>query len=91
MMHVAKKENRISNPVLLQVDLDALFRPGVMFSDCNATRRDASILDRPTEVRFSLVKKQSAFDVPLHLRKFYQAEVLVPSPISPEFIIFPKK
>ena len=44
----------------------------------------------PTEVRFSLVK-QSAFDVPLHLRKFYQAEVLVPSPISPEFIIFPKE
>ena len=90
MMHVAKKENRIGTPVLLRVHLDALFRPGAKFSDCNATRRDASIADTPTQVCLALTTQQSAFDVPTHLRKFYQAEVLVPSPVPAEFIIFPK-
>ncbi len=91
MMYVAKKEKRILNPVLLQIDLKALFKPGVMYADCNATRRDASLSDRPTQIRFDLVKQRTHFDVPTDLRKYYQAEVLVPSPISEDYIIFPTK
>ena len=40
MMHVAKKEGRISNPY--SIHLDGLFKD-VRFSDCNAARRDASL------------------------------------------------
>ena len=87
MMHVAKKEGRIFEPVLLKIHLDVLFRDGVRFSDCNAARRDALLSETPNQVRFEIVKANSAFAVATHLRKFYQAEVLVPSPIPPEFIV----
>ena len=90
MMHVAKKEGRISDPTVLQIDLDALYRKGITFSDCNAARRDASLSARPDQVHFEVIKAGSVFAVPSPLRKFYQAEILVPSPIPPEYIIFPK-
>ena len=91
MMYVAKKEGRISNPVVLKINLDALLRPNVLFSDVNATKRGASLADRPRHIRFDAVKQQSAFALPTSLRKFYQAEVLIPSPIPSELIIFPKE
>ena len=90
MMFVAKKESRISNPVILRIKLEAVSRPGVMFSDCNATRHDAIISDRPSVVRFDVVKAKSCFAVPELLRHFYQAEVLVPSPLPPHLITFPR-
>ena len=88
-MFVAKKEGRILNPMVLRIKLEAVSRPGVMFSDCNATRRDATVSDRPDMVRFDVVKAKSCFEVPELLRHFYQAEVLVPSPLPPHLIIFP--
>jgi hypothetical protein len=91
MMHVAKKEGRISDPVILKIDLDALLRPGILFCDVNATKRGASLADRPNHVRFDVVKAQSVFAVPTAVRDFYQAEVLIPSPLPPELITFPKK
>ena len=45
MMFVAKKEGRISNPVVLRIKLEVVSRPGVKFSNCNATRHDATISD----------------------------------------------
>ena len=89
MMHVAKNQGRISNPVVLEIDLDALLRPGILFSDVNATKRGASIADRPNHIRFDVVKAKSAFEVPTALRKFYQGEILIPSPLPPKFITFP--
>ena len=41
MKYVAKNEGRISRPVMLQVKLEVVSRPGVLFFDCNATRHDA--------------------------------------------------
>ena len=41
MKHIAKNEGRISRPVVLQIKLEAVLKPGVLFFDCNATRRDA--------------------------------------------------
>ena len=89
MMFVAKKEGRISNPVVLRIKLEAVSRPGVMFSDCNATRQDANISERPGVVRFDVVKAKSYFIVPELLRHHYQAEILVPSPLPPHLITFP--
>jgi hypothetical protein len=91
MMHVAKKEGRITEPVILKIDLDALLRPGVLFSDVNATKRGASLADRPNHIHFDVVRAQSVFALPTAVREFYQAEVLIPSPLPPELITFPKK
>ena len=87
MRFVAVKEKRISKPVLVVIKLDVVSRPGVLFSDCNATRKDAVISPRPEVVRFDVVKALNQFQVKQSLRHFYQAEVLVPSPLPPEFIV----
>jgi hypothetical protein len=89
MMYVAKKEGRISHPVLLKIKLEVVSRPGVLFSDCNALRSGAVISQRPDHIHFDIVKMENAFAVPEHLRHFFQAEILVPSPIPPHLIIFP--
>jgi len=64
-------------------------KPGVLFSDCNATRKDAVTSPNPNVVRFDLVKARNQFAVPVEVRHFYQAELLVPSPVPPELIPFP--
>ena len=87
MMFVSRKEGRIS----LRVKLEAVSRPGVLFSDCNATRRDANLSESPDIVRFEIVKATSCFAVPELLRHFFQAEVLVPSPLPPHLIVFPSQ
>ena len=89
MMYVAKKEGRISNPVVLRIKLEVVSRPGVMFSNCNATRHDALLSNRPDGIRFDLVKAKNCFEVPQLLRHYYQAEILVPSPLPPHLISFP--
>jgi hypothetical protein len=42
-------------------------------------------------VHFDVVRAKKQEDVEKGLQKFYQAEVLVPSPIPPHLIDFPKK
>ena len=90
MLYVSLNEGRISKPVMLQVRLEALAKNGVLFSDCNATRLDASVSEDPSIVRFDLVKA-AQYDVVKPLRQFYQAEVLVPSPLAPDLILFPNR
>ena len=41
MKYVAQHEKRISHAVMLQIKLQVVSRPGVLFFDCNATRHDA--------------------------------------------------
>jgi hypothetical protein len=62
-----------------------------MFSDRNATRHDVSISTNPDIVRFDVVRAENAFKVPDLLRPFYQAEVLVPSPIPQHLVMFPRE
>ena len=88
-LKVAKKEGRISNPVVLRVKLEVVSRPGVMFSNCNATRHDALLSNRPDGIRFDLVKAKNCFEVPQLLRHYYQAEILVPSPLPPPSHLLP--
>ena len=83
------EEKRASNLVMLKVNLQVVSRPGVMFSDCNATRREAVKSVNPEVVRFDIVKAKNQFQVMPSLRHLYQAEVLVPSPIPPHLIVFP--
>jgi hypothetical protein len=43
----------------------------------------------PKIIRFDVVQQKDQFAVAPELKKFYQAEVLVPSPIPPHLITFP--
>ena len=74
LKHIAKNEGRISRPV-------------VLFFDCNATRRDAVQSSSPNVVRFDVVKAANQFRITAELRRFYQAEVLVPSPVPMNLMI----
>ena len=89
MKYIAKSEGRISRPVVLQIKLEVVSKPGVLFFDCNATRRDAVQSSSPNVVRFDVVKAANQFAVAAELRRFYQAEVLVPSPVPSHLIVFP--
>jgi hypothetical protein len=83
MLFVAQKQKRISQAVMLEIKLEVVSRKGVLFSDCNATRRGVVISTSPDVIRFDVVKSETQFDVPEDLARFYQAEVLVPSPVPP--------
>ena len=61
MKYVAKTEGRISRAVMLQMKLEVVSRPGVLFFDCNATRRDAVQSAYPNVVHFDVVKARSQF------------------------------
>jgi hypothetical protein len=74
---------------VLQIKLEVVSKPGVLFFDCNATRRDAIQSCSPDVVRFDIVKAANQFGVAAELQRFYQAEILVPSPIPPHLIVFP--
>ena len=69
MLYVSLNEGRISKPVMLQVRLEALAKNGVLFSDCNATRLDASVSEDPSIVRFDVVKAKTQYDVAKPLRQ----------------------
>jgi len=90
MMYTCTNQARISQPVMLRIKLEVVSRPGVLFSDCNATRQDAIISGFPDVVRYEVVPAKNMFAVPELLRKYYQAEVLVPSPVPPHLLSFPR-
>src|SRR5690349_5028131 len=50
MKYIPKNEGRISRPVVLQIKLEVVSKPGVLFFDCNATRRDAVQSSSPNVV-----------------------------------------
>ena len=52
---------------------------------------DARKSSNPSIVRFDVVRAKKQSDVEKALQRFYQPEVLVPSPIPPHLIVFPKK
>jgi hypothetical protein len=76
------KDQSISNAVILRVDLQALLRPDVLF----ANGPNAGRSDHPTHLSFELIRSSNALSVADALRKFSQAEILLPSPIRSEFI-----
>jgi hypothetical protein len=89
MLFKALKEKRISKLVMLEIKLEVVSRPGVLFFDRNAAKTGALQSTSPDIVRFDVVKASSHFAVDENLKQFYQAEVLVPSPVPPHLIVFP--
>ena len=89
MKYIAKSKGGISRPVVLQIKLEVVSKPGVLFFDCNATRRDAVQSSSPDVVHFEVVKAANQFAVAAELRRFYRAEILAPSPVPAHLIVFP--
>ena len=55
MQYVALKANRVKK-LYAESYGSVVARPGVLFSDCNATRNDAVLKTNPSEVHFDVVK-----------------------------------
>ena len=89
MMYVAMNENRISNPVILEIDPEVIYDDDTIFSDRNATRNGAHVgggLDDFRNIHFKTVKARKHFDLDADEQPFYQAEVLVKNFIPLKYI-----
>lgn len=80
MMYVAMNEGRISNPVILEIDLSVIYDDQTLFSDRNATRNGANVggtLADFKKIHFNTVKARNHFDLDVDEQPFYQAEILI--------------
>ena len=81
MMYVAKKDGRIPNPVIIEIDTKVCFSESTLFSDMNAVKNNhncgGGLIDF-NKVRFDIVTKKNHFDIDDKLDKpFYQEEILI--------------
>ena len=90
MMYLALKDGRISRPVILEIKLEVVSRPGVLFCAINAASTAAKASEDPCVIHFETVKADSQRSVAASERTFFQGEVLVPDWIPPHLIKFPK-
>ena len=89
MMYVAMNDNRISNPVILEIDPEVVYDESTRYSDRNATRNGAQVggdLDDFRNIHFKTVKARKHFDLDADEQPFYQAEVLVKNFIPLKYI-----
>ncbi|MBQ9163691.1 MAG: DUF4433 domain-containing protein [Bacteroidaceae bacterium] len=80
MMYVAMNEGRISNPVILEIDVDVLFDTKTLYSNMNTARNGANIgenLASFESIHFDTVKAKNHFDLDIEEQPYYQAEILV--------------
>lgn len=80
MMYVAMSDGRISNPVILEIDLEVLYDENTLFADRNAVKNGAKVgksFDDFNRIHFTSVKANTHFDLSEEEQEFYQAEVLV--------------
>ncbi len=76
MMYAAMQEGRISNPVILEIDIEAIGWEGTLYSDRNATRNDARRGDTLADfshIHFNSVTARNHFDLDEEEQPFYQA------------------
>ena len=79
MMYMALKEKRISTPVVLEIKLEVVSRPNVLFCESNAAAKAAKASESPRVVCFEVVQAPSQQHVHVSQRPFYQAEVQIAS------------
>lgn len=80
MMFVAMNDGRISNPIILEIDINVILEDATKFSDRNATKNGALVgndLDAFRRIHFHSLKADTHFDLPPEEQMFFQAEVLV--------------
>ena len=90
MKFVAMNEGRISNPVVLEIDLEPALWKDSLYSDRNATRSGAIVggdFANLMTIRFGLFNRMMRyFDMTEEAKMHYQAEVLVKNFIPLKFI-----
>lgn len=89
MMYIALNQDRISNPVILEIDPDVIFWENTKYANKNATRNDVNIgseIDDFKNIRFNIVKQLRYFDLSDDDKPYFQAEILVLEKIPIEFI-----
>ena len=80
MKYVAMDDGRISNPIVLEVDLEVALWEDTLYADRNATRNGARVggeVDDLKAIRFGLFWGRRYFDMSDEAKMYYQAEVLV--------------
>ena len=90
MMYAAMNEERISNPVILEINPEVLYWQESKFADRNATKNGAQVgdgIEDLQKIHFETTKVRNYFDIPEDEQPFYQAEVLVKNFIPLEYII----
>jgi hypothetical protein len=89
MMFVKQKEGKIVDPVILEINIDVIYKKETKFAAQNAAKNgvivDASF-EKFNDIRFPLLKKRY-FDLDSAEKPFYQAEVLVLEKIPLEYIL----
>jgi hypothetical protein len=89
MMYVAMNDNRISNPVILEIDPQVVYWKGTKYADRNATKNGANVGDSLSDfeaIHFNAIKARTHFDLADDERQFFQAEVLVKNFIPLSYI-----
>jgi uncharacterized protein YdcH (DUF465 family) len=89
MMHVAIKDRRIQNYVILTISLDVCYFNHTQFSDMNATKNGHSHgkeLANLRAIHFNAVKQNKQFDLSDDEKPYFQAEVLVKTGIPLKYI-----
>lgn len=89
MMFVAMNEGRISNPVVLEIDIEAALWETSMYADRNMTKNGAKVgskLDDLKAVKLNLFHGHSYFDMDDEDKIYFKAEVLVKNFIPLQYI-----
>lgn len=89
MMYVALNEDRISNPVILEINPEVICWEQTKYADRNATKTGAQVgsaFEDFEAIHFNAVKAKKHFDLDADEQEFFQAEVLVKNFIPLEFI-----
>lgn len=89
MMYVAMSDGRISNPVVLEIDMDVIYGEDTKYADRNAAKNGMQVggtLEDFKKIHFQSVKARKHFDLPPEEQMFFQAEVLVKNFIPLESI-----
>jgi hypothetical protein len=89
MLYIAKRENRILNPVILEIDVSVAYFEETRFSNMNATKtghQQGKNVEDLSRIKFEIVKQPNHFDISDSEKHFYQAEILVLEKIPIEFI-----
>lgn len=90
MMYAAQHDNRIKDPVIIQISTDVCKLPGTLFSNINATANGVKIIagvNGLSSVDLEIVKRNYSSDFTDDEKAKYQAEVLVKEGVSLKYFL----
>ena len=89
MMFIAKSEGRIDNATVLKINPVVILWEETRFSNMNATRNghiQGGLIQHFRNIKFEIIKVTDYFKLSDQTKPYYQAEILVKSFISIEYI-----